>query len=901
LKGKNRIFMDWLKGTHLERNGIDPSTRLRSGVKEAHMKWKDDGYVDEEKYMDELQDAITNEKSSPHGIVNEVKDAFRNEYDTSWSELREAYNFPVEFKPPKHAKGMMTRVYNQDHLSVNQNQWEDVLTPWLNEADAFINSHMQPIRDLESHYKLSKAEHNKNKEKMNAEELKSSADTIKNLKKQLDSKKDALQNKLRSDEDFTIHVENDLALSATEANQLKRILKPLNKLKKEQTSIREAIKSTNFLKLKEENALTKENAQQLKKIEQDLIKLKDELRVIEGKIDAENLKLQQAAEDKKISSLYFNQQAGTNQVIFKNPNERLKFRQTYESDHHRKEKVRSDYRRITNQSAEDTIAEMFHSRTTNPGTDPTKERSIIYPDDLLYKNNFLNKNLGVNLANYKMFVGRRTFIKNIYKDVTLDGDVAPLVVEVNNQFTAMKEALNEKKRNAKSPKEIKKIDKEIKKLEKMFKSDIEDMSMNFNKLMGVTTGNQKIRKYTNDIRNFAVSTQLGATTLTMIVDPVGNVFKHGFWPSIRDGIIPTFKNISNLIKQGRGEKHMMNAGHAALGLNHVLSGMADRNWAGVAQPYMPISGRISTGLEKIAHISTNLSLMNKVENANQELTASIIQSKIVRDMINFKEGKLSKADYDKLLIYGLQPETWADRIIAGWKEAGSDRGPVGSYDSWYWKWSDKEASTKFAETVFKGTKDTIIRKGLFDAPFALDDPILGMLFMFKGFFMASFTRYLVPLMQRPDAEKLIGTLLMLSMGSMVTPLRRLAKGEDPIQEDDNMFWNAMVDGNVFSSITDSLEYVNVLMGGNLLKDIKNDRYKDRTIAGFLAGPVGGMGDNFVHILKMLSSRNFNQSDVNKVAKLIPGAQVWELRYLSKKLVEATGLPETYADAQAMNN
>jgi hypothetical protein len=111
----------------------------------------------------------------------------------------------------------------------------------------------------------------------------------------------------------------------------------------------------------------------------------------------------------------------------------------------------------------------------------------------------------------------------------------------------------------------------------------------------------------------------------------------------------------------------------------------------------------------------------------------------------------------------------------------------------------------------------------------------------------------------------------------------------------------MVDGNVFSSITDTLEYVNVLMGGNLLKDIRNDRYRDRSIAGFLAGPVGGMGDSFVHILKMLSSGNFNQSDVNKIAKLIPALQIWELRYLSNKIVEATGLPETYSQAERMNS
>ena len=206
-----------------------------------------------------------------------------------------------------------------------------------------------------------------------------------------------------------------------------------------------------------------------------------------------------------------------------------------------------------------------------------------------------------------------------------------------------------------------------------------------------------------------------------------------------------------------------------------------------------------------------------------------------------------------------------------------------------------------AETIYRGTKDTIIRRGMFDAPFALDDPIMGMLFMFKGYVAASMTRYLTPLMQRPDAEKVLGTVLMMGAGSLVTPLRRLVKGEEAFQEDDNMFWNAVVDGNVFSPIADTLEHVNVLMGGNLLKDIRNDRYRDRTIAGLIAGPAGGMADDIVHVLKMISSGNLNQNDVNKIARLIPFTQSWQFRGLSNKMVESLGLPETYNDAQAMDN
>ena len=391
------------------------------------------------KFMDELHDRVSNENESSHAVVNEVATVFRKTYDTDWVEFLNAWDYPTEINPPKHAKGFTTRVYNLDFMSVNENKFMDDFVPWLTESDHIIEQRMQPIYDAEENFSIAKAN------KVPKEELV-------NLKNRVTQLKEELQNELRSNEDLKIHVEYPYSFSAKEANQLKKILEPLNKLKKEFKSLKNR-----------------------KQTEEVIIKKRE----IEKAIDDEQLRLQERAANKEISPLFYNRPPGAAFVVFKNPKDRLKFRDTFDTHEARVQQVSGDYRSIMNQTAEDTIAQMWHSYSTKPTPNPTMRRMIMYPDDKLWTGGYLNKNLGVNLANYRLFLGRRKFIKNIYKDVTIDGDISQLVEQVNKQFISMKNVLNEKKRNAKGEKEIKSIDNEILKLTKRFNRDIEDMSLNF--------------------------------------------------------------------------------------------------------------------------------------------------------------------------------------------------------------------------------------------------------------------------------------------------------------------------------------------------------------------------------------------------------------------------------------
>lgn len=911
LNGDNKQFMWWLKGLHLERNGIDPNKRIRGALTETKMRIKGEAnYVTPEAFMTEIEEAIITGKPSKHSAVNEAADAITIKQDNAYKEYRQAMGLPEEWLPPRTSKGYLSRAYDLDYMLINEEKWVQVVGDYMKKSDQLIQSHMEPIELLQRTYNEAAAAHLDfiKTPKITAEQIKASSDKVQGLKKQLKTAKETLQDKLRNDEDLRIHVDDVGALSASEAKQLKSILKPLNKVKKEIKLKKAELAQVNFEKLKLTDKALKskssENAKQrsaeLAVHEEKIAKLQKEVEELQNKHDQEYIKLQDDVRDGKISPIFYEKsKSGVEKIKFKKTSDRLKFRKLHGDNDQIRDTALAYYHTIMNQTAEQTNSQVLSTLLGRNGANPLKQRSLLIPDHVLYKAGFLTKNLGEAVANYTNLLGRRTHMKNIYKDVSYDGGIQGIVEQLRIEYLNDKNILDvklSKARQDKNTKEIAKLEKAIRKREKQFRSDKEDMSLTHNKMMGNPVGTKRARDFTAFLRNFTVSLKLGAVPLTMVTDLMAIPMKHGLWPTIRDGLMPTLKNIKNLITQGKGEHYVVNAPHAHLGLNHTLTAHQNRIAGGSAQSYTPMTGKLQNGMETLAHVSQNIAGTNQVENFFQEITASTVQSKIMRYMHDYLKGSLKPKDKEKLLVYGLDPEKWAQKFVDNWKAAGSDGNGFGGYQSRFWEWGDKEAANLMAESVMRGTRDTVIRRGMFDAPFALDDPFIGTMFMFKGWVMASMTRYTVPLMQRPDSEKLIGAMLMLSAGALVTPLRRIAKGEDPIQEDDNMFLNALIDGGVLSLPMDIIETMNVLSGGAIMKDIKNDRFVNRSIAGLLAGPVAGIGDDIAHVIRMAASGHANQADLNRAARLIPLLQSWQLRGFSNKMVESTGLPKTEREA-----
>ena len=848
-----------VKAMHYEANGISSNNAVVAKAQDLKASFSDTDYITPQKFQEKIDYALRTEKSSDIAAVNDAAALLRPLIDKPYERWRELNNYPEEILPPKTSQAYLMRVYDVNEMLNREGDWTRLVSSSLAKQDAVIDSYMKPIEEFKQYVSTVEKQHqelvrNKNS---SAEAIRKSAEEIAGLKKELRKKRHDMQDALRHNSSLRALVHDAGALSAKEAAQLKKMMKPLNDAKKQQKTAKAQIAKLKFDKVKLKDKVSKTKDPELAKkhladydaIDAQVIALEDKVNEFYHKEQQARADLEDKVREGKINKLYYTK-SRDGVIEFKDPKDRLKFRKRYKSNDERNQAALAYYNTILNQSAEDTISQTMGSLLGRHGENHLKERTLLIPDEDFVNSNFLSKDLMANVANYRLMLARRiALIETFGRSDEFNSGWENAVEGFHNDFIQKKDALNVKieklraieKKTKEQTKELTKLESELSRLQKSFQSNKEDLQLTYDKMMGRTRSSRAARNYARLARNFAVATKLGAVPLTMVTDLSAIGMKHSYWPTIRDGIMPALHNVANLMKKGEATNYEKNANFALVGLTNNISATADRNWSGLAQPYTPLAGKLATGMESMAHISNTMAGTIALDNAFQRITASIYDSKIVRGMQDYLDGKLTEKDKLKFLVYGLDPKVWAKRIVDGWKAAGKD-GEKGAPISRYYEWSDKEASNMVASTIRRAVKDTVIRRGMFDAPFAMDDPWIGTLFLFKGWLAASFTRFLLPLMQRPDAEKLLGTFMMLTTGALVTPLRRISKGQDPIQEDDHMFINAITDSGIFSAPMDVFETMNALSAGALMGDTKNDRYRDRAISGFLAGPARSIHD-----------------------------------------------------------
>lgn len=928
LQGSNRALAAQINGLHVARNGFDISNR---GVKLKNMiaKVSRSGYISREDFGKEIRNVLIHEEPSEHGAVNEAASLLRTHIDDSYKMFREAYNLPESWMSPKTAAGYLMRVYNTPYMIAKENEWHSVITGWLKEADGTINSYMEPINNLKTSLNEAENAHQEliRRPNISDEEVKKSSDNLMGMRRQLTSMEEKVQNEIRENDDLRIHAEDLTALSADEAKELKQILKPLRDKEKAVEEQQKIVSQLKALKSKKAQSAkkgktvdtAKKHAESVDLAEQEISKEEQKLQQLKLEHAKEEDALQQRAWDGEINSHYYTKEHGSPIVQFKDPNERLRFRDTYTNDAARLTASKAYYDTIMNQTPEQTINQVMN-KLTGSKENPLKQRTLLVPDEILYNGNFLSNDIMANVASYRNFLGRRTFLKSVFKDVTVDGGIEPVIEQLTKEYEAFRKPLNENLAKVKSEREAlakgqgkatvedldrrqKAIEKEVLKLHKDFNTAKEQMNFTYDKMMGKRMGTAKANRNSRMVMAYTAAIRLGFVPYTMITDLSANILQHGLWPFIRDGIVPAIESLGGILKTKDSEALRKAAPHVNLALQDVLMGYADKNYGTLATPYVNLGSRVATGLENIAHLSSNLTGTTYFENGLQHITAGIMQSKIMEAMFEYKAGTLSEKDLQGLLKYGLDPKEWADRFIDAFKKNGGGKTKLGGYQSNFWEWQDLEAANKISDTVFRGVKDTVLSKGMLDAPFIMDNPIGAILMGFKGWTYASLNRYVIPSMQQADAQKLMGIMFMLGAGALVSPTRRLASGKSPYPDDvtpEQIAWAAFQDSGYFSIFGDMISDMNLISGGvlnkNFLGNLKNDRYRDRTLAGVF-GPTAGVGQDLYSVLGMMASGELNQADINKLVRLIPFTQITELRGLSNKAVESLNYPATRYEAR----
>lgn len=945
-----RQEQDQFNALHMERNGVKTDSYIAQSALKAGMYTKqktlekiqaeigDRPYISESEFSDEVQSVIRTEIPHENAAVNEAAAMFRKSMDTYYANWRKAYNLPDDWMPPKTANAYLMRVYDINYLNNNlygTGGWIPVIANELRNQDNTIIRHLEPVRKIESDLEKAIAYKESLVEMVNVPDVahKNAKEEIDALKAQKKAAEEHLQNEIRTNPELHLLAEDWNALSADEATELKQLLKRRDIAQKEVDERTELIKE-----IKEEAAQRKSASTQAKttatakknkrKSDIGLLTLPEEeakLAEVQKELDEEKAKLQEMAHSGKMNKRFYNRPKDSYTYVFRNPDERLKLRKTYHEQQGyiaeedlahsiRESDAKAYYDTIMNQTAEDTINQIMGKFTGNSTENHTKARTLNIPDEVLYQYNFLTKDLLSKVANYKIWLARRTNIKNVFQGVTYDDGFEPVIRQVQEEFDAIHTSLNQDKatltekldnkdltadEKKKLQKGLVQTENEIKNIRKAFNRGINQSQFAYEKMMGISKLTKTAKQITQGIKSFNVFANLGFLPITMITDLSANGQKQGLIPFIQSGVYPAIQSVGGLLKTHDSESLRNTAGAINLAAHHIGNTTASRQIDLSTNPYLNL-GRIPAALDKIAHFASNINLTTAIDNGLQYITSAVAQSNVISHMKSFAEGKLTKGDLLWLNKYGLDPKKDAERILAAFKKDGGGSNKLGGYQSNFWLWEDKEIANKVGDAVFRSTHDTIISANALDAPMWLDEnggmnmlaPIIR---GFKGWAFGSLNRYLIPALQTPDAQNLMGLALMTATASLVGPMRRIAKGEQPYADkngkqmtDTQIIAEILLDSPQFAWISNGLQDANLLSGGSLLGDLKNSKYRDRARIGVL-GPTASNANKLFNFIDAMASGDMNEHDVMGMASMIPVVNSLYGFNASQQVVEGWGL------------
>lgn len=932
---------------HAERNGIKSDSYVSQSLQKAGMYTKqktlekieseigDRPYVNYDQFSEEVQQVIHSGEQHENAAVNEAAGMFRKSMDKYYSAWREAYKLPEDWMPPRTAQAYLMRVYDTNYMNNNLNSWVNVISNELKVQDSLILEHSQPILDARRAIETHTEKHRALLESPNIydNQVKAAKAASEALKIRKRVAEENLQNSIRSNPDLHLMAEDWNALSADEAKELIKLTKPRDIAQKRVEEIEQKIADvTNEAKTREAQALKSTTVKTAKsklrqaaigKEEAERIKLKAELDATKQELADEIASLQEKMQSGEINRRFYTQPKDSPVYVLRDPSERLKLRKTYheqvgyradEEEAHvfRQEHAKAYYQTIMNQTAEDTINQIMGKFTGNGSENHIKERTLMLPDHVLYDNKFMTKDVSAKVANYKMWLARRTHLQNTYRGLSIDGGFEPVIRQAQEEFDRKHTGLNNDKatlteklsNEGLSATEKKKLTKALEQTEIAIKQVTKDfnkgkmqISHAYQKMAGISKLGTRAKSVVAGIKSFNVFANLGFLPATMVTDLSANGLKQGLIPFIQSGVYPAISSLGGLLKTHDSEAFRGTAGAINLALHHIGNSTNSRQMDLSTNPTLNL-GRIPAVLDKTAHFASNINLSTSIDNFLQRLTSAVAQSNVIMHLQAHADGKLSKGGQMWLNRYGIDPAKDGAKILKAFKKDGGGKTSLGGYQSNFWHWEDLESSNKVADAVFRSTHDTIISANALDSPIWLDENGgVGMLAPiirgFKGWAFASLNRYLIPSLQQPDAQKLMGFALMTASAALVSPSRRLARGESPYKEDStptSIVAEILLDSPQFAWMNEALQDANLLSGGSLMGKLKNDKYRDRTRLGLL-GPTASNSNKLFNFVTAMATGDMNQKDVMGMASMIPVVNSLYGYNASKHIIDSFGLPK----------
>jgi hypothetical protein len=461
-----------------------------------------------------------------------------------------------------------------------------------------------------------------------------------------------------------------------------------------------------------------------------------------------------------------------------------------------------------------------------------------------------------------------------------------ILKNLKDEFEIMKKPLLEKESTPEIKQKLRELNEKFQE-EQDFLNDVKEVYWG---RYNIKKWKPKTRQFWANIRNWTASTALGALPLLQMQD-IGQIIKqYGFGEFLENGVFPM---VASCFKSGASIKGDL--AHAALGIETAINAHSDALW-GHGTQYHP-QGWLGRFFASAANKFGNITGSNQITDALQTIAGGCSQSKTIATLKKFQAGqRLTKAEEERLVLTGLNKHEWADRILNQYEIYGN-KGTSGGHICNYENWHDFEASQMMLNSIQQEVQSVVLTPNYFDVPLAFKDPFIGSITMFMGYSFAATNHRLVPLLQRPDGQKIMGELITMTLAAFVDPMRQAVSGQEPDLSTKALLASALTNGSPGGIFIDMFNRTNAAFEIPFLKEFKTDRYRGKGIGSLFLGAPGTLGDNIQRVVQMAIDGKISETDAKRMAKICPWASTWWLRGMTNATIEAWGLPKTRRNAE----
>jgi hypothetical protein len=875
----------------MEANGIEGS-EVGVALKNLKQVITKERQIDMDSFGKEVRRVMYDQTyKSQWRQAHEVADA-AHELLNQMNEIYSGLTGRPMFKDPRTAWRYLPQNDNVSQMIAREDEWVGITADELLKQDQRIMDLKRPITESKSRIDALKEQINaiKTADKKNP--------LLRNLRAQLNQananlrkQHDDLVKTIIDSPDDHILLEDRVLLNNKERDALKAVLEPM---KKAESNLKALKKESDKISKKKPKELTPDEVKAKARLEEEVFQVEEELQRIKDELN-------DRAHLGEIDSKYFEWDGY--EAKFHDPEASIKFRATYPTDQARIYQAQQWFNAKMNETPQDIIHSVLGDLTGDRGMPSYfKQRSVMIPSSVYNEAGFLDPDIAKTITAYMQSVGRVFGFKQAFPEFAKGFDHSGFIKALTQEHSQKKEKLLAQKRTPERDKELLRLDKEYKD-EQKFISQVNKLywgrySSDFNPATAKGIGIMK---------NIVAGVKLGAVPVYQLTDAAGIVMKQGLVPFLFMGLKPLLLSMNGFVKGKHAEAWIQNAAHTRIGLNGVQNGYAQKFFNNLSMSEPPVGGathgvleKVSVGTKNFAQWSGNFFGINAIANVNERIAAGAFQSEVMQAAYAFKAGTITKAQKVKMAKYGIQIEDWADRFISESKAAGGwSEGKFG-HQSLYYKWTDHEASARMSMSIRRAVHDSVVNGNIFQSPLWSNHPLGSMVFMFHAWAYNAFNRYTVPLLQRPDAEHILGATLLVGFSMLSEPLLRMANGKEPYTDEDS-FMSATMKGLEYSGILgptwEVLANINKAIGNPIFPSMQTERRKGYNKWGGFAGPVIGsvldIGELIGHGIK----GDITQGDAKKLAHMTPLLSNLALRGKANQFIESSGLPASRKHAE----